>query len=492
MDDSESKADIGALLEVNRLDYRLPPSLSIATSRAMKVYKSRDQSYVAGTEQMQFTLSTGATYVDFLNSHLQFKVKMPTTLTAPNPKFSPHTGWANLIRQIRIIHSSGVELDRMKDSAGEWMQIQEMHNHSEAHRRVQSDLYTFNGSGRPSAPSMHSEFIEKSKEGVILDKLVYGDAAALAGSAYVALDQSGLEYDVCIPLAKLCGFFNVDLLAPSFLTAGLQIYIDFYTPEHFFQCGTTINGQQAAAGDPWPAGKALTLSNAEVHMETFTLTDSVVRKLSQISSGTGLEWYWDAVHQMNVTTNASSLSVQVTRALSRANNIIVKTRTSADLQTSVKDSFGSQPWLDVTKHTAAAVAAINGTMTEFQVQLGAQYIPSRHISDVLSFRHSTLKTFNTFRRSDMCVGVTGTEFTGFTDTAPGSSTLLTWFNGCAVAAVPLESSSTLQQAGAAISAQRTAVVNMSWKSPSANRRVDVFVVYSKLATLFLDSVVVRS
>ena len=103
----DEKADISSLLEVNRLDYRLPPSLSIATSRATKVYRAMESSYVAGAAQMQFTLSSGATYVDFLNSFLRFKVKMPTGLSNSRPKMPAHCGWAQLIRQIRIVHSSG-------------------------------------------------------------------------------------------------------------------------------------------------------------------------------------------------------------------------------------------------------------------------------------------------------------------------------------------------------------------------------------------------
>lgn len=124
----ESKADISSLLEVNRLDYRLPPSLSIATSRAMKVYRAHQSSYPTG-QQLQFTLSSGSTYVDFLNSFLKFQVKMPdTNLTAVNPKFAPHCGWAQLIEQVRIVHSSGVEIDRMKSGVGEWMQMNSYYN----------------------------------------------------------------------------------------------------------------------------------------------------------------------------------------------------------------------------------------------------------------------------------------------------------------------------------------------------------------------------
>ena len=37
-DQDDSKADISSLLEVNRLDYRLPPSLSVATARSSSAH----------------------------------------------------------------------------------------------------------------------------------------------------------------------------------------------------------------------------------------------------------------------------------------------------------------------------------------------------------------------------------------------------------------------------------------------------------------------
>jgi hypothetical protein len=506
----ESKADISSLLEVNRLDYRLPPSLSIATSRAMKVYRSQQQEYIAGGQQLQFTLSSGATYCDFLNSFLKFKAKMPDTLDPLcNPKFSPHTGWINLVEQIRIVHSSGVELDRTKNSVGEWIQIQNYYERSEQNRKTQGALYSLNDTCRPSGLVHTGELMEHAKQGK--------QAALGANGAYLTnSNPQGREFDVCIPLAQLCGFFNVDLLAPSFLAAGLQIHIDLYPPEHFFVCGSGDDGEQYLKASPepvpatdllhaWPSGKPLVISNPEMHLETFTLTDSIVRKLSQISASSGLEWYFDAVHQMDGNNSGSDYSMQITRALSRANNVIVKTRLKSDIANTYADSFGSQPWVTPISEGGGTVeldknvadVAINGAMKAFQVQLGAQYIPSRSLKDKKEFIHSALKTFSQFRRSDELGGPDTTMFGGFRSTryttaeAKGDK----YFKGLAIAAIPLESSSTLQQSGAAISAQRTAVVNMTWEdSPSGvdSRKVDAFVVYSKLATLFLDSVVVRS
>jgi hypothetical protein len=509
-DGQDEKADISSLLEVNRLDYRLPPSLSIATSRAMKVYKAQESSYVAGQAQCQFTLSSGATYVDFLNSWLRFTVAIPAQLAGVVPKMSPHAGWAQLIRQIRIIHSSGVEIDRMKDSVGEWIQIQNYYNRSEQNRRTQGSLYDLNDTARAADLRVSNSMIENAKKGLNLDLAT--STAALPPGDYLSADvdeafhikktaSTAYEVEVCIPLCHLSGFFDCDLLAPQFLAAGLQVHIDFYSPEHFFICGSPSSNIPYGDTNPWVGD--LKVVNPEMHLETFTLTDSILRKLSQISAASGLEWYFDAVHQMNVTISQGDLAMQITRALSRANNVIVKTRNAKDLGNTYKDSYASQPYTPTVKEGRVAIddeAKFNGALREFQVQLGAQYIPSRSMSTKNEILHSALKTFSQFRRSDELGGPDDAMFSGIRvskDTATTAATIR-YLSGLAVAAVPLESSSTLQQSGAAISAQRTAVVNMAWEGETdpasifGLRRVDAFVVYSKLATLFLDSVVVRS
>ena len=502
----DEKADISSLLEVNRLDYRLPPSLSIATSRSMKVYKSMESTYIAGSAQMQFTLSSGATYVDFLNSFLRFKVEMPTALSSANPKMPAHCGWAQLIRQIRIVHSSGVEIDRTKDSVGEWIQIQNYYDRSEACRRTQGSLYSLNDTSRPASLSVSNTTIERAKEGLNDPTDNEGDYLPGDNGEGFAQDRdtSSKIYDVCIPLSHIAGFFNVDLLAPSFLAAGLQVHIDFYNGKHFFQCGTNARGLPFTTV---PFAGDLKIKSPEMHLETFTLTDSILRKLSQISASSGLEWYFDAVHQMNHTVGESDLSMQITRALSRANNVIVKTRNASYLGNSIVDSYASQIWAQTEKEGGPTDAVYNtnlvgdkyqdGTLEEFQVQLGAQYIPSRSLATKKEVMHSSMKTFSQFRRSDEVGGVDDAQFSGMRTNTLIDPAAGVYLSGLAVAAVPLESSSTLQQSGAAISAQRTAVVNMKWKGVSNGtnfglRRVDAFVVYSKLCTLFLDSVVVRS
>jgi len=491
-DEQEMKSDLSSLLEVNRLDFRLPPSLSIATSRSMKQFRSSKTVHLAGESQVDFQLSSGAAYVDLLNSYLSFDVNFTNTTAATGidgVHMPAHGGWLQFIKAYRVIHSSGVELDRQNDSVGEWVQIQNQYGKSEASRKTKGALYALNDANQPTLVNTEVGLHNAAREGVSASGSAYTKIEDVVGLV-VNGETTAKRYHAVIPLGELAGIFDQDLLAPSFLTAGLRIELQFHTKEHFFV-------KDAA----WESTESVTIEHPAINLECFTLTDSITRKLSQISASLGLEWYWDAVHHMNSVQPSKTVTVQITRALSRANAVIVKTRNDANMTIATVDSLASQPWVYDTDYLVADAtgAALelkdDGTLLAAQIQLGAQFIPSQPISKREAFLHSSLKTFSQFRRSDEVGGADMIDFSGLklskasnTPDTPGL-----YGGGLAIAAIPLESSSTLQQSGSAISAQRTAVVNLEWVNDMAgNRRIDVFVPYSKLATLFLDSVVVRS
>lgn len=564
--DDDYKADISSLLEVNRLDYRLPPSLSIATSRAEKHYPGLNQTVQMGNPII-FTLSSGASYIDVLNSYISFYVQFSglDATTAAAVRMSSHVGWANMFQKYIVIHSSGVELDRQNDAVGEWVQIQNYYNRSKDRRRIQGSLYGLNDCPYPGGVlrDTNQAFAEAfDQQGVLqigaaaastVNTFPNGTAAAAGGGQKNQLWNQKYDFQgaaasplggfyenrrvdnstgggltpgptqaiqVTIPLSQIAGIFDVDLLAPSFLCAGLRLELYTYPKEHFFELlgplltaadpvGTAPAGQLTGSGRPigmpnasitWPAAAVVNIVQPTINVESFTLTDSIVRKLSQISSQSGLEWYWDAIHQTSVSTGQSSGSIQISRALSRANSCVLKTRLATDVGAAAYDSYASLPWdlLGVAATAALNVNAdVDGTLVAYQVQLGAQYIPALPIQTTPQYLHSALKTFNQFRRSDELSGPPLWDFRGLLTIISNTDSIYdTYYGPLAIAAVPLESSSTLQQSGAAISAQRTAVVNYEFaRAPiTANtlRRVDLFVPYSKLATLFLDSVVVRS
>jgi hypothetical protein len=513
----EMKSDMSALLEVNGLDYRLPPSLSVATSRAMKTYRAQENSYLMGKQRIHMTLSTGAAYVDLLNSYLRFDLVFPATVPS-DVRLPPHTSLANMFSQIIVTHSSGVEIERIRENLGEWIQIEEYYCKSKDRRRVEGSLYKlndtaysshiFNGLSRQTAAAYGIvSGVSAATPPVVtgtpveIQRGVPNNIGATNPFSSVNSEVGGFTVRCAIPLKMLCGVFKNPNLAPSFLVAGLQIELDTYSPDRFFISGDYSTGAPSGTPENDSFGaEDVVLRDVELEVECFQLTDSISRKLSQISAASGLEWNFTGLHTHSVQVQGSDLTMQVTRAMSRADSIIVKTRSVSDLNVLWRDSFGSQPWVRGAKEGGGNTTDtentgnldLSGNMVAAQVQLGSQYIPSRALKYTEEFIHSALKTFSLFRRHDEPVGVDEAEYSGFRVTKNAGSAADKWLYGLGILAIPLESSSTLGQSGAAISAQRTANVNMTWLSSVPNRQVDLFVPHTKLATLFLDSVVVRS
>ena len=363
-------------------------------------------------------------------------------------------------------------------------------------------------------------------------------------------DVSGQRVRVVIPLTHILPMFRNNLLAPSYLIAGLRIELGTFSKETFFQTVTVINPtnyNQDYMDFKWDPLHSVQIQNPTINFETYTITDAITRKIAQISAASGLEWSWDAVHQSFTTTSAMDFSYSINRSLSRANIVVVKTRSVDNLSDPRENYFASDSWdspqplprtlfppaypsrpLDNTRAPTSGDQAFDGTMSSFQVQLGALYIPAQPITLTPEFLHSALKTFCQYRRNDEVGGVPLFKFRGQAySIAPADADLLEaiatvpagmplpppappaylpiallkpdnfsrTIPSLAIACVPLESSSTLQQSGAAIAPNRTAIINMRWKYPRTTdqaRRIDVFVTHTKLATLLLDSVVIRT
>jgi len=107
MDTGEEKSELGSLLQINQLDYRLAPSLSVATSRSLKSYASPRQTHVLGEDQIDLVFSSGASYVDLQASYIAFDVVIAGEPLNTDIKMPAHCSWIQLISGYRVIHSSG-------------------------------------------------------------------------------------------------------------------------------------------------------------------------------------------------------------------------------------------------------------------------------------------------------------------------------------------------------------------------------------------------
>lgn len=475
--------DLSSLLDVNRLDYRLPPALSVATSRSTKTYPASRQSYGVG-DHVHFTIGTGAQYVDFLNSFIRFKVTLGLSgNTAADGStrvgLPVNTSLINVFRSIRLVHSSGQEIDRLDDTLPTWCAVKTYYNCSASEKsQKQSFGYLPRTTLYPVAAVDNDEEKVAQLNAVPLPRTnVDGSVDPQSG---VAFNAHVLE--VTIPLCELHDFFDNPKLAPSYLASGLRLELTVNNPTEAFV--TRTGG---------PTVTSLTITDAVIGLEAIGLSDGISRRLGQISAERGLVWHWDTVLSISHYSADTAASIQVNRAISRANQMIAVTRKTSSLSAPKEDSITPErPYLG----SANGVAPRTGGITKFQVQLGAEYIPTAPVTTSTEAYHTAMKTFYSFRRqdkqSDASLSLYHNDLLLVGKMGDLTSPIHPVHNGAIqIAAVPLETSSTLGQSGVAINAQRTAIMNMNFPN-ATNRRIDVFVTATKLAVVMLDSITLRS
>jgi len=542
----EDSKNLGSLLDVNQLDYRLAPSLSVAVSRSLKTYPAHRESYSsADLDHVIFTATSGGQYVDLLNSYIRFKVSADRPFVIP-----PKQSMLNLFKGIRLIHSSGEEIDRVNGVLGLWNKLRlgstacsdrmasqyDLFNynnktfdtqykgepwlgHAKAATRLQVGLHvndtyvsdqadgvrTLTWSFDPDSPfSEPSQFIQRG-DWITISSGTEGDIVsiplqveAVIGNQVLVLDSDPTEVnpavdapnapeemppgeailgvysalssedtnpyddiDVIIPLACLHDFFNKMRLCPVFLISGLRIELDLEHPDQVFPL-------------PWEsvAKQNYHISNATLDLESIAITDGIARRLAQISGSRGLVWNWTTVFTATSYPNAMDHSVQITKAVSRANQAIFFVRNIAQIQYEYFDSLDSSSHFNK-KHD----------FTSYQFALGAEFMPVRPMESAKEFQHAALKCWEQFRRVDELVS--------------GAAERMT------TACTSLENSTTLAQAGVAINSQRTAVATMQFANDYDNefatfeafrnkRRVDMFLTAEKIAVIMLDSISLRS
>lgn len=291
--------------------------------------------------------------------------------------------------------------------------------------------------------------------------------------------------------------------------------------------------------EPYPVGSKVLIGDVKVNLCSYTLTDAVSRRVAQVSSEKGLDWTWKAIANQTLLTKENEINMKVSKAISRADMFIVKARLSQNLNNQFTDSFSSLPWVDpMVKSYAGRFSTLppffddvrmtsdstnlDGTCVGMQVRLGAEYYPAQPMGrqGKQQFIHSALQSFNAMRRNDAAVGPTAEQFSGVVrsigkqyQTIDGSGDPFAdrFVSGAVVAldgsypalysscvgiyAIPLETNPDLKQSGLAISAQRTAEINMEFLDAGADpklRRYDLFIPHTKVASLWLgDQCIVR-
>ena len=276
--------DIDTLLDVNDLTYSLPKNLSLASARNLKVFHAQRSAYTDGETSIIFTIQTGAQFINFAGSSLQFKVQ--ATDVAP---WSWGKGSAmNLFKEIIVTSRSGQELCRLD----------------------KLNVYR-----------LHQDRLNMSPEELL-------SVGSLMGYDMTAIAAGTAAKKFIIPMNKLCGLFDSKKLMPQWLASGMRIELRLEDKDVAFDAGTAVTGYE--------------ITNPILSLDTFLLNDSASKKLNEISARNGLEYVFKSHHAITDSFSTSSTNIDVNKAVSRALGAIAVSRKQSEIGTGNGDSLKSE------------------------------------------------------------------------------------------------------------------------------------------------------
>jgi hypothetical protein len=248
---SNANSDVDAarsgLISLNNLSYLLSPDLSVAVSRKHVTSFSQQNQYSPG-QKISIILNSGAQYIDPGNSFLKFTVTNPT---AASGTFGIGSA-CNLFRRVVISSRSGDEVERV-DRLNKLAVVLDRYTKSKEWMQTVGSAMGYTNDFEATAAT-NDDF-----NGI----MPTGDA------------NGGDVRTYCIPLACLSSLFrSYDKLLPSHLCSGMRFELELESARVAYKSigGTPIN---------------YTISDVELHMDAYTLTDSVTRVLNETAATTG-------------------------------------------------------------------------------------------------------------------------------------------------------------------------------------------------------------
>ena len=426
MDEKQQDSTIKAsILGVNNLIYTLQPDLSVAVSKTMVKHYPQAQKHTA-RDTMIFTLNSGSSFIDFKDSYLSIDVKNTSTGTF-NAFFGTAGGSAcNFFNRLTITSRSGQILERI-DRLNQLCAIRVLYERS-------SNWHETTGSMMGVAPpGMKS-----------------ADAAdALAWAA-------GTTIRFIIPLGALSVFFNTtDQLMPCQICSGMRI-------ELLCESADVAMSQSGIAPTT-----SYEITSASLNLQSYLLSDVVLRTLNEASASSGLEVVHQTVYSAIGQRSSTMFNSELTKAASRCLKAVYHER---PLSTSgaMVDDFASPPYSNTY------------FPSEVQFRLGSIYFPNTSIR-ADSFRQAspelyaqTLQAFGHMPGSDPKLGVTERRFR----------------DGCAAYAQSFERSNILDLAGQPSSNSR--IINLMARfTDTLTRESEFYLFYAQLIRVFSSNCVVE-
>lgn len=423
-------SSLKTLLDVNNLNsYVLPSAISVTVARSHK------QSYAAATEfrtdglnTMTFLFTPGSDYVWGRDSYITCKLEVVGT-----PVFDLADSGLTFGKAGNIFNL--FKSVRLTHASGTEIEFQNNANLLSMHKR-------------------HYDQTHASRQCI--------DSVTLGGEFQNEIGEQQLQYiwtpaatgavDVTIPLWMLSDFFNTDKLIPPYALAGMRLEIELEDPK------VALEGRLVAS--PWTltefksGAMDLKISQCRVQSDSHTLTDSVQKALARMSANEGIDLHFPSYFHDRHSAVSGSTTLNISKALSRVEDIFLIPRVAAKLEAkTIQESFKADTY---------------DTATRWQIAIGSMFFPSHEVSNM---QQSYMLAQ---QGKDLDNRITLEDFRA---------------EGHACLRGAMERSQILNGSGIAISATRGATIQYT---NSVQTTIDLFVKHTRLVSVFLDNVVVRT
>jgi hypothetical protein len=488
------------LLSLNGLQYvSKDTSLSLVTSRTQKRFDAV-QSTVSAGGTLNYRLDAGSQFLNPRTSWIQFKIHFPVP-NAVEVMLGNLRSAFNLLDTYRFNHSSGVEIEHVEDY-NTWSNLRNIWSNTEEYQKSVASLYCQQ---------------ENFNAGITSTRLGPITTVPLAGGEIMYQDVP-----VFIPLYLLSDMFRQNVMLPPWLIAGSLLQ---FTLAEGWKAFISSAAQLANAS-------AYTITEAQIVLDLYTLTDGTVRALSDLSASAGLDIDFTSVWQVNQFTASANTVVSTTKALSQASAVHTLVRPQPSLEPStgyIVDCFAS-----------AVNAGGDGLGSGgYYITLGSLFMPQQPITTIQQLYSITKQCWNMFNErptnprslnefkiagqfvvpgltwpvvpgawngavaydpADCRISldayntwITKTPITSSADNSVVTYTTKGAYMPCQLFSYLLERSMILASS-CAISSQRSlqVVLNMNLVQVGSGWRVSVFTEYQKVVSVFLDSCIVRS
>jgi hypothetical protein len=287
-----------SLLQVNKMLYKMPPSLGITARRHHVIDFSQQNAYKAG-QTVVFDLQTGSYFIDGKNSYLRFDLKTEGADATPQEGYNAFGsgGATNVLNRVVIRTKSGKE----------WCRCEEF------------NLYIKN----KLRYSCSQNYLNKVGQS-------YGFESEVVPTV------NGVRYTIPMWLIPC---FNQDKLLPPQIMEGLRLELTLESANNVFVTANGVTGY--------------TIENAEIHSDAYDIADQFKRKVAEMSARQGLILVHKEYFHSNVGTITASnnYNFDIKKACSKACRNFTILRDDNDVNNLAVDSMNSEQY-KVTRYQA--------------------------------------------------------------------------------------------------------------------------------------------